>query len=79
MNCLYLLPQDSLEVIAEMPAESVLVEGVINDGIRGLYVPESRDQQQCSDGAVLPLSLAFRYVLYKQHTITVSNREKKEL
>ena len=79
MNCLYLLPQDSLEVIAEMPAESVLVEGVINDGISGLYVPESRDQQQCSDGAVLLLSLALRYVLYKQHTITVSNREKKEL
>jgi len=62
-----------------MPAESVLVERVINNGISGLYVPESRDQQQCSDGAVLSLSLAFRYVLYKQHTITVLNREKKEL
>ena len=70
----HLLPQDSFEVIAEMSAESVLVDWVTNDDIRSLHIPESGGQQQCSEGAALPLPLALRCILYKQHTKIEENK-----
>ena len=60
---------DGLEVIAEVSVECVLVEGLVDDLVRGRCIPDPRDEQHGPDRTTPPLPLTHAQVLEQHHAV----------
>ncbi len=64
----YLLLDDSPEVIAEMPVQCVPIDRFVNGSICQLDIPDDRDEQKGLQSAVSPLPLTVCHILDQFHT-----------
>ncbi len=64
----YLLLDDSPEVLAEMPVQCVFIDRFVNGSICHMDIPDDRDEQKGLQSAVSPLPLTVCHVLDQFHT-----------